>query len=115
MGELGAASGLRVLALDATGWMDAVLGERCSCASPLSVSLFSVIIDKEMMRVAQQTRKKKKVPQTVSGSQQTPTLSHSSCAAGYMSTSHELVRAAAGSAAISCVCAPHTSCELELF
>lgn len=58
-GRVGSSSGLRVLALDVTGWMDAVLGERCSCASPLSVSLFSVIIDKEvMMRVAQQTRKK---------------------------------------------------------
>lgn len=56
--RVGSSSGLRVLALDETGWMDAVLGERCSCASPLSVSLFSVIIDKEVMRVAQQTRKK---------------------------------------------------------
>lgn len=37
----------------------------------------------------------------MSGSQQTPTLSHSSRAAGYMSTSHELVRAA-GSAAKLC-------------
>lgn len=53
----------RVLALDVMGWMDAVLGERCSCASPLSISLFSVIIDKEMVRVVQQT---KNVPQTVS-------------------------------------------------
>lgn len=56
-------SELRVLALDVMGWMDAVLGERCSCASPLSTSLFSVIIDKEMIRAVQQTEN---VPQIVS-------------------------------------------------
>lgn len=54
---------LRVLALDVMGWM--VLGERCSCASPLSISLFSVIMDKEVKGHAQPS---KNVAQTVSSS-----------------------------------------------
>lgn len=55
----------RVLALEVTGWMDAALGARCSCASPLSASRFSVIIEREMMGVVQRA---KNVPQTESAS-----------------------------------------------
>lgn len=96
---------LRVLALDVMGWMDAVLGERCSCASPLSISLFSVIIDKEVNGHAQPS---KNVAQTVSSSKEMSILIHYSCAGGYISTSHGPVRAARSAA-------PHTSCKLKCY
>lgn len=99
------------LTLDDIGWMDMVLGERCSSRS---ISLFSVIIDTAVVRVVKHTHNNERKPCNSSNCVRSGWMSGFSRTKAPQSETephHRNVRAL-WAGRLMAICPPHTDCRL---